>query len=183
MPDEHQQTTPPDQLTQAPSPAEDAPDAAAQESAEARRKREQWERDHAQWLRERDETRREMFTLFKIWTICPHKNCQRARACRAVDTEECRRDRWRHVITDEMRFMLSRMGELASEGHPAHDIARLARAEWDEKQKAWAGSRPAMRTAWPLTPRQPMTATTSRSTGRRRRTRCRTNRAPRIRRL
>jgi hypothetical protein len=84
VPDEHQQTTPPDQLTQAPSPAEDAPDAAAQESAEARRKREQWERDHAQWLRERDETRRELFTLFKIWTICPHKNCQRARACRAL---------------------------------------------------------------------------------------------------
>jgi len=137
VPDEHQQTTPPDQLTQAPSPAEDAPGAAAQERAEARRKREQWERDHAQWLRERDETRREMFTLFKIWTICPHKNCERARAC-AVDTEECRRERWRHVVTDEIRFTIPRMAELSREGHPAREAYRMVRAEWQAKQKAWA---------------------------------------------
>ena len=127
-----------DEPAQAPSPAEDAPDADAQENAQARRKREQWERDHAQELRERDEMRRALFTAFKIWTICPHKNCQRAQACRAADTEECRRERWRHVVTDEIRFVLSRMSQLISDDHPVREAFSLAQGEWRDKEKILA---------------------------------------------
>jgi hypothetical protein len=121
--------------------ADDAADtdhAAQQETAEARRKREKWERDHARWLRERDEMRRSLFTAFKLWTVCPHKECQRAKACRAVDTEECRRERWREVVPDEVRTLLGKIARLCAEGHSVKDAVRLAREDMRAHDKALA---------------------------------------------
>ncbi len=90
-----------------------------EESAEARRKREEWERYHAQAMRERDEGRRKMFTTYLLWTICPHKACQRAKACVGDDTEECRRERWRVAVPDEVRAEFAKVCELVSEGYDA----------------------------------------------------------------
>ena len=109
-----------------------------EESAEARRKREEWERYHAQAMRERDEGRRELFTAFLLWTICPHKACQRAKACVGDDTEECRRERWREAVPDEVRAEFAKVCELVSEGYDVPEAYRLAREDMIMREKLMA---------------------------------------------
>jgi hypothetical protein len=109
-----------------------------EESAEARRKREEWERYHAQAMRERDEGRRELFTAFLLWTICPHKACQRAKACVGDDTEECRRERWREAVPDEVRAEFAKVCELVSEGYDVPEAYRLAREDMIMREKVMA---------------------------------------------
>ena len=103
-----------------------------------RQQREDFEGYRRRVQRERDEARRVMFTAFGIWTMCPHKECQRAKACRAADTEECRRERWRHVLTDEVRFLMTRVMQLLREGRAKHEVIDVACAEWAEREKVFA---------------------------------------------
>ncbi len=110
--------------------ADDAdPNGASRETAETRAKREQWERERALAMRERDRARRKLFTAFMMWTICPHKQCIRARACTG-DTEECRVQRWRKAVPDEIRTELFKTLELMSRGGHSHEEAsRLVRED------------------------------------------------------
>ena len=103
-----------------------------------RQQREDFEGYRRRMQHERDAARRVMFTAFGLWAMCPHKACRRAEACRAVDTEECRRERWRHVATEETRFLLTRVMELLREGRAKHEVVDLACAEWAKREKAFA---------------------------------------------
>lgn len=94
------------------------------EIAEAKRKREHWERVHANDARELEESRRVLFTAFKLWTVCPHKVCARAKACRG-DVLECMRVRWRKYVSDDTRALLSKTITLWKQG-----------MEWPEALKA-----------------------------------------------
>ena len=130
------------ELNAKPAPAPDDDDAfdrgELEELAEARRKREEWERYHARAMRERDELRRKMFTTYLLWTICPHKACQRAKACVGDDTEECRRERWRVAVPDEVRQELAKICELVSEGHSMDEACRLAHEDMMMHEKLMA---------------------------------------------
>ena len=89
-------------------------------------------------MRERDELRRKMFTTYLLWTICPHKACQRAKACVGDDTEECRRERWRVAVPDEVRAELAKICELVSEGHSMDETCRLAHEDMMMREKLMA---------------------------------------------
>jgi hypothetical protein len=122
------------------------------EMAEARRKREQWEREHANDARELEESRRELFTAFKMWAVCPEKVCARAKACRG-NVLECLRVRWREHVPDEMRALLSKSIDLYRQGMPwpeavttaYNDMEKHAAAmdEYAARRAAEAASPPA----------------------------------------
>lgn len=107
-------------------PAENMED---DESPEARRRaREEFERQRAENDRMRDEARRDTFTFFKMWLICPDKRCIRTRSC-AGDLEECLYARWRNVIPPEFRALMQKSLTLLKEGYSAHDAVRLAQED------------------------------------------------------
>ncbi len=126
-----------------------------------KRKREEFERERAKSERERDNARRKMFTIFKLWTVCPDKRCARAKAC-SGDVETCLRERWRVYVSDETRALLSKTFQLIRDGMPAHEAVAAAQADIAQRKKLAAefDVRPA---STPAVPAQPAPAPIRRS--------------------
>lgn len=102
-----------------------------------RRRREAFERERADNARAAEQARRNLFTLFKMWTICPDKRCIRAHAC-AGDVEVCLRVRWHAVITDETRARLQKTIALLNEGYTPQEAAAAVEQEMARHRAAAA---------------------------------------------
>ena len=98
------------------------------------REREEFERQQAEYAHERDSMRRELFTAYRLWTVCPDKRCKRARSCRG-DTEVCMRQRWHVYVSDETRALLTKTSQLMKDGMPAREAVAAAQADIARRKK------------------------------------------------
>lgn len=98
----------------------------------------QAQRDNERRMREMEEARRALFTAFRLWQACPDRHCKRAGACRG-DLDECRRQRWRVCVPDEVRAVLSKACEFAKNGMPWNEA--LDAAEQDVNSRLAAAAR------------------------------------------
>lgn len=117
------------------------------DTEEQRRRRDEWLKQQAENRRETDEARRALFNAFKIWTVCPHRICQRNKACRG-DTDECVMLRWRRVVPDEVRIYLAKAldftvnkGMTVEQACAAVDADLKERAEFAARYEARAAAR------------------------------------------
>lgn len=118
------------------------------------REREEFAREQAEAARARDSMRRQLFTAYRLWTVCPDKRCKRARAC-SGDTELCVRQRWHVYVSDETRALLTKTFELVSDGMPAREAVAAAQADIVRRQQLAAefdARRQAEKPAAPVAP-------------------------------
>lgn len=108
------------------------------DTEEQRRARDEWLAQQAEAKRERDEARRSLFTAFEMWTICPHKICQRNKSCRG-DTDECVMQRWRRTVPDEVRIYIGKVVEfVAREGMTVEQACEATDKDFKEREEILA---------------------------------------------
>jgi hypothetical protein len=92
----------------------------------------------------RDElaARRNMFSHFRMWTVCPGKACMRARACRG-DVERCLRERWHPLVPPRLKVLLQKTSALMANGMSPREAAAAAEADIARHDAAAAAQAPA----------------------------------------
>jgi hypothetical protein len=108
----------------------------------------QAQRDNERRQRETEEARRALFTAFRLWQACPDKHCKRAAACRG-DLDECRRQRWRVCVPDEVRAVLSKACEFAKDGMPWREAVDAAEQDVNNRLAIAARYKAALEAAAP----------------------------------
>src|SRR6185437_10853563 len=75
--------------------------------------------------REEQAARRNLFSHFRMWTVCPGKACMRARACRG-DVERCLRERWHPLVPPRLKVLLQKASAFMANGMSPREAAAAA---------------------------------------------------------
>ena len=84
--------------------------------------------------------RRNMFSHFGMWTVCPGKACMRARACRG-DVERCLNERWHPLVPPRLKILLQKASALMANGMSPREAVAAAEADIARHDAAAAAAR------------------------------------------
>ena len=107
------------------------------EALERRRKREEFERERAESARTLAAARRNMFSHFKLWTVCPDRRCKRAQSCRG-DVEQCLNQRWHPLVPQDLKTFVHKALGYQNDGHSPLEAVRLAQDDMTRHREAAA---------------------------------------------
>jgi hypothetical protein len=94
-------------------------------------------RQKAEKDRALESARRNLFSHFRMWTVCPDARCKRAQAC-AGNVERCMNERWHPLVPAEIKSLLQKQFAYLGEGHAPRDAVRLAAEDMERHRQASA---------------------------------------------
>jgi len=113
------------------------------------RAREEAQREIEANRRQEHEAQRKLFSVFKMWKVCPAKACMRGRACRG-DVERCVHERWQPLVPPELKAYLQKSFALMAQGWSAKDADAAVTAELARHEAAAAARARAPKPAPPV---------------------------------
>ena len=103
--------------------------------AAARAQRAEAQRQIDAKARATDDAQRMLFSVVRLWRICPAKMCRRQKACRG-DAARCLRERWQPVVPPELKALLQKIFAGQRDGMTLPEAVAAAQANMAAHRRA-----------------------------------------------